>query len=531
MRTPERQRRSLSQDTPRPSLNAHDIGSATSSLFHNSAEQSQPLPKRLGFLGEMLSSNNGVSASTRGLSNQIPIASRSHSRADSANLLRESAASPVPAMTSKAHPSPSKIVSREMHRLGNLAHLPSLNPSISAASTATLAASAQPSTMSVSSAGADTAWPTLHQHILPLFNGEALKVPIEELNTLVKHHIKIVVSSTPSKAFASLEHDATEMILNGMVTLSAKLNGIDDEKIVSRVVDLWTFFWGQVLPYVEGALLPLQTEPMLSSLYRVPKNHKPSSPATMPSLGKGSGATSFKSQQIDVRTMALQSFRDQIIYPVHHILHEQLTILRDQTPGGYQHPKLQQMLLVLLSQRCLPMAYSLTDPPPQPPPGEEAISLLLRDIRMPLASMNSKQEGGRKHHFGGTGAPSFLSAGLPRDRRGRIAQKPEQRLHDVYSAADEDYDGSRLGEETPRIGSVYTVDRQVRDKEREFLESLRSPDPDPENARASMGGWGLGDGSGGGETQKTDLDEEYEDVEGLDWEKTQAVVERMVGMK
>ena len=31
----------------------------------------------------------------------------------------------------------------------------------------------------------------------------------------------------------------------------------------------------------------------------------------------------------------------------------------------------------------------------------------------------------------------------------------------------------------------------------------------------------MGDGLGGGETQKTDLDEEYEDVEGLDWDKTQ----------
>lgn len=49
----------------------------------------------------------------------------------------------------------------------------------------------------------------------------------------------------------------------------------------------------------------------------------------------------------------------------------------------------------------------------------------------------------------------------------------------------------------------------------------RSPDPDPESARASMGGWGLGDGFGGGEVQKTDLDEEYDDIEGLDLEKTQ----------
>ncbi|KAI0093316.1 HbrB-like-domain-containing protein [Irpex rosettiformis] len=462
----ERQRRSLSDDTLRPPATP-EPGSATSSHFHTSGDHSQHPSKRLGFLGEMLSSstNSGTGGSTRGQSNQIP--PRSHSRADSANLLRENAASPAPTM-SKAHPSPSKLVSREMHRLGSLAHLPSLNSSISAPSTSSLTVTAQSSGMNVASSGTDTAWPTLHQLILPLFNGEPLKVPIEELNTLVKHHIQVVVSSTPSKALGSLEHDAAEIIQNGMVTLSAKLNGIEDEKMISRVVDLWTFFWGQVLPYVEGALLPLQTEPLLSSLYRMPKSHKPSSPVTMPQHGKGAGSSSFKAQQIDIRTMALQSFRDQIIYPVYHTLHEQLTIQREQAPGGSQHPKLQQMLLVLISQRSLPVAYSLTDPPPSAPPGDEAISLLLRDIRTPLSPQNGK-EPGRRQYFAGTGAPSFLSAGLPRDRRGRIAQKTERQPYTV-----EEYDESMLGEETPKVGSGYSTEKNAaREREREFLESLR----------------------------------------------------------
>ncbi len=116
MRASERQRRSLSQsdDTLRPpGANppaSHDPGSATSSHFHSSAEHSQHPSKRLGFLGEMLSSSNnsGTGGSTRGQPNQIP--PRSHSRADSANLLRENAVSPAPTL-SKAHPSPSKVIS------------------------------------------------------------------------------------------------------------------------------------------------------------------------------------------------------------------------------------------------------------------------------------------------------------------------------------------------------------------------------------------------------------------------------------
>lgn len=74
----------------------------------------------------------------------------------------------------------------------------------------------------------------------------------EDLNQLVKRHIQAVVSQSPSKALAVLENDASELIASGMVTLNAKLAEIDDEKLVGRVVELWGFFWDQVLPYVEG---------------------------------------------------------------------------------------------------------------------------------------------------------------------------------------------------------------------------------------------------------------------------------------
>ena len=51
---------------------------------------------------------------------------------------------------------------------------------------------------------------------------------------------------------ATLEHDASALISSGMVTLNAKLTGIEDDKLVSRIVEIWGFFWDQVLPYVEG---------------------------------------------------------------------------------------------------------------------------------------------------------------------------------------------------------------------------------------------------------------------------------------
>lgn len=127
MRLPEEQRRTLSHgdDTPRPPATTTLQGNFTSSPSQDSfnttpsilnTEHTHHTTKRLGFLGEMLSSASGSSASTvRGSSsNQIP-ASRSHTRADSTNLLRESATSPTPGVSSssglhlKGHPSPSKV--------------------------------------------------------------------------------------------------------------------------------------------------------------------------------------------------------------------------------------------------------------------------------------------------------------------------------------------------------------------------------------------------------------------------------------
>lgn len=85
---------------------------------------------------------------------------------------------------------------------------------------------------------------------------------------------------------------------------------------------------------------------MLSSLYRMPKAHKPNSPGGQ--NGKGSVTSALMLQalpQIDVRTIALQLFRDRIIYPAFPILNARLLAQREQPAESpsYQQPRLQQM--------------------------------------------------------------------------------------------------------------------------------------------------------------------------------------------
>ncbi|THV06780.1 HbrB-domain-containing protein [Dendrothele bispora CBS 962.96] len=230
-----------------------------------------------------------------------------------------------------------------MHRLGSNAppSAPSLPNPVSIVPT------------SIASTSSNDPWGALHVNLLPLFNREPLRIPIEELNNLVKRHISSVISVSPPKALASLEHDTVELLSSGMVTLNARLAGIDDDKLIPRVVELWGFFWDQVLTYVEGvgmshriyaklmmfqSLLPLQTDPLLQALYNRPK--RPSSPTR----STAKAVTSQKSaSQIDVRNIALRCFRDKIIVPLSSRLYTRLSSLGKQDDLQEAPPRLEQM--------------------------------------------------------------------------------------------------------------------------------------------------------------------------------------------
>ncbi|KAH9060361.1 HbrB-domain-containing protein [Lactarius deliciosus] len=433
--------------------------------------------------------SSGTSSLARGPAQLLP-GSRSHGQH---SQLRENAGSPAPAIapstsggaSSKVHTSPSKVrtydsklVSREMHRLGNLAYLPNYAQSLNAAtSSTTLVATSSIAPPSLTAGpSTDNPWGLLHVHVLPLFNGEPLRIPIEDLNQLVKRHIQSVVSNSPARAIATLESETSELIGSGMDTLNGKLVGVEDDKLVGRVVELWGFFWDQVLPYVEGVLLPLQTDPVLSSLYRTPKTHRNSSPTRQ----NGKGSTSIPSyplatsSHIDVRTVALRSFRDKIILPIATALNARL--------NSHTYPRLQQMLLVLVSQGRQPTAASLTAPAPAPSQGELAVQHLLKVVRSDASGTRAAAQ--RRGPYA-AGTHSFLSGNVPRDRRGRIAHKP-----------------GPLTAGTTAAGSAG----------RELLESLRSPDHPPE-ARQSVGGWGLGAWVEGVSAREKDDDDDDEQTD------------------
>ncbi|KAG1746101.1 HbrB-like-domain-containing protein [Suillus lakei] len=459
----------------------------------------QQSSRRLGFFTASNSTSNPRNTSPSP-SKHLNHSDRSHSypRAEAAASQSSIMASVASSNTLKSHTSPSKpsstrtydakLVSREMHRLGTLAGLnPSIAPSLSTGPVApplTFTPSTSPSSSGIASAPTlhpsasnvgitdkDNPWRTLHVHVLPLFNEEPLRVPIEDLNALV-------LAVSPSKTLATLETDARELIAAGMVTLNAKLSNISDEILLGRVIEIWGFFLGPNTP----VLLPLQTNPLLTSLHRTQKQHRTSSPTRQGGKLSGSSTLTSLSPTIDVRSVALCAFRDRVVLPIHGRLQNLLSppfgkdMLARLSP--FRQPRLQQMLLVLTSERRVRSPsppLSLHAPVIQPSAGEAAIESLLRLVSNPQRL---------SHGHGLTpraATPSFLSAGRPRDRRGRIGS----------------YEREEEGEEEEGRTTSVGVGGVLELGTRTVIRPL----------------------------------EEDDDDEALDWDQAQAVVEKMVGIK
>ena len=261
-----------SLSTPTPSASAlRRAGAALQNECHAHAHGS------LSGTGSKISAILGtVGSSSRGAGVGLYSSPRCHARSDSAQQTTSSSTSG--GLSSAASATMSALNLAVSHSSAKNTPARSQTPfdgyriggsSTGFSSSSTLVPNINPSLGNSGASEKDNPWGVLFVHVLPLFNREHLRIPIEDLNQLVKKHMNVVLSRNPSKAIAQLESDVSELLMAGMVTLNSKLlfgsqitltsngpqnglNGVDDDKLIQRVVDLWGFFWDQVLPYAEG---------------------------------------------------------------------------------------------------------------------------------------------------------------------------------------------------------------------------------------------------------------------------------------
>ncbi|KAJ3047591.1 hypothetical protein HK097_011402 [Rhizophlyctis rosea] len=165
----------------------------------------------------------------------------------------------------------------------------------------------------------DNGWQVVCVKTLPLFNGGRLKGRVEDLNGAVRIWLR-EREMAPHIAIEELY----ELLSAGMLTLTNKLSSAAEDTFASRAVEVWSFFFGEVVPYLEGVFLPVKLywEDMAGDL-----------------------------EQPDIRTMALSAFRDLVILPLRSKLEESLPKLFLDIENGRKASesaaRLLQMLLII----------------------------------------------------------------------------------------------------------------------------------------------------------------------------------------
>ncbi|BFZ59067.1 hypothetical protein YB2330_000069 [Saitoella coloradoensis] len=144
-------------------------------------------------------------------------------------------------------------------------------------------------------------WPLLSARVLPLFSGEGLRVPVEDLNRLMISHIRRCVGDNTAYTLLDDLHDLLEVGMTSLNQPPLTSSSLPPERLIPRLVEVWEFFFGRVLPYLEAVFLPLQKE----------------------WKGVGSVLSERGSEmvwgdergEIDIRRIALMEFRDVVILP------------------------------------------------------------------------------------------------------------------------------------------------------------------------------------------------------------------------
>ena len=169
------------------------------------------------------------------------------------------------------------------------------------------------------------AWPLLKARLLNLFSGEQVLTPIEGLNMLIKAHVR---SCIMRKSPIVLIEDLRELLQTGFSSLAQTLRGAPDDRLVTKLVDMWTGVYGAILPFLQAVFLPLDLEfkgrgeimsvkqaqefwgAMPESLKSDDRPSSAGGTVRLPTLG----------EELDVRRITLIAFRDTVVLPKHESL-------------------------------------------------------------------------------------------------------------------------------------------------------------------------------------------------------------------
>ncbi|KAI9717025.1 MAG: hypothetical protein M1812_004960 [Candelaria pacifica] len=159
----------------------------------------------------------------------------------------------------------------------------------------------------------DDAWPFLKAKLLVIFEGEDLRLPIEDLNRLVSAHLQRCVQN---RAPTIRTEDLQDLLQTGFLSLEQTLRQVPDERLVTHLVEMWLFVFSTILPYMQAVFLPLDLEfkghgTIMSSREAA---------EFWGALPEGENSDTALGEELDVRRIVLISYRDIVILRRHDTL-------------------------------------------------------------------------------------------------------------------------------------------------------------------------------------------------------------------
>ncbi|KAM7194085.1 HbrB-like domain containing protein [Rhypophila sp. PSN 637] len=226
----------------------------------------------------------------------------------------------------------------------------------------------------------DDAWPFLKAKLLIIFQGEELRLPIEDLNRVVTMHIQYCLARRSPNIIVE---DLRELLSTGFKSLDRALLDTPDDRLIPSLVELWIFTFTNILPYLQAVFLPLDMEfaghgPLMTS--EQARDFWGGIAARRPSLDAATAMSSTvtvvspASSVLEVRRIVLLTFRDIVILPRYETLKAMFS----------------RLSLEFLPQSLASMA--LASPPiPVPSPGFHTQGSMLSSS--PAESQNSNSLG------------------------------------------------------------------------------------------------------------------------------------------
>ncbi|KAG9233893.1 HbrB-like-domain-containing protein [Amylocarpus encephaloides] len=156
--------------------------------------------------------------------------------------------------------------------------------------------------------GADDAWPFLKAKLLIIFEGEDLRLPVEDFNRLVTIHLQRCIQK---RAPSLIVEDLRDLLATGFSSLDQTLRQTPDERSIPRLVEMWLFTFTSILPYMQAVFLPLDLEfsghgPLMSA---------DTAREFWGALPSSSNGNIPAGQALEVRRIVLTAYRDTVILP------------------------------------------------------------------------------------------------------------------------------------------------------------------------------------------------------------------------